>query len=50
MAIMPWVRCLDVFYNGKEQLGLDQFKNVNAWVDRLMKRPKTAKGMEVLKV
>jgi GST-like protein len=49
MAIMPWVRCLDVFYNGKEQLGLDQFKNVNAWVDHLMKRPKTARGMEVLK-
>lgn len=49
MAIMPWVRCLDVFYNGKEQLGLDQYKNVNAWVDRLIKRPKTARGMEVLK-
>ena len=50
MAIMPWVRCLDVFYNGKEQLGLDQFKNVNSWVDHLMKRPKTARGMEVLGV
>lgn len=48
MAIMPWVHCLDVFYNAKEQLGLSEYKNVQAWVKRLLERPLTAKGMEVL--
>lgn len=47
MATMPWVVCLDVFYNGKETLDLDQYKNVGAWVKRIMQRPKTAKGMEI---
>ena len=50
MAIMPWVSCLDVFYKGKEQLHLDEFKNVNSWMKRLLDRPKTAKGMDVLSV
>src|SRR5690554_1066449 len=48
MAIMPWVMCLDVFYGANEQLGLSEYKNVHAWVKRLLDRPKTAKGMEVL--
>ncbi|HLW57453.1 MAG TPA: glutathione binding-like protein [Bacteriovoracaceae bacterium] len=48
MAIMPWVKCLDVFYGANEQLGLSEYKNVQAWVKRLLDRPKTAKGMEVL--
>ena len=48
MAIMPWVKFLDVFYGANEQLGLSEYKNVQAWVKRLLDRPKTAKGMEVL--
>ena len=48
MAIMPWVQCLEVFYGAQEQLALAEYKNVSAWVKRLLSRPLTAKGMEVL--
>ena len=46
-AIMPWVICLDQFYNAKETLYLDSFKNINRWVSNLMERPAVQKGMEV---
>lgn len=49
MAIMPWVQCLEVFYGAQEQLALAEYKNVSAWVKRLLSRPLTAKGMEVLR-
>jgi len=49
MATMPWVYCLEVFYEAKDHLGLSDFKNVNAWKERLLDRPKTSRGMEVLR-
>lgn len=49
MAIVPWVSCLDVFYEACEKLNLNEYKNVNEWVKRVLKRPKTAKGIEVLR-
>lgn len=47
MAIVPWVSCLDWGYKAKEHLRLSDFPRVNAWVERVMSRPKTAAGMKV---
>lgn len=47
MAIVPWVSCLDTDYNAGKKLNLDEYKNVNSWVKRVLSRPKTSKGMEV---
>lgn len=47
MAIVGWVLCLDRFYNGKDHLQLDEFKNVNAWVARLLERPAVQAGLKV---
>lgn len=47
MATVPWVVCLDEFYEARELLELDKFENVTAWVERVLSRPKTAKGREV---
>lgn len=49
MATVPWVNGLHVFYNAGTKLGLDDFKNVNAWKDRILERPQTAVGMRVCK-
>lgn len=46
-ATAPWVVALDKFYNAKETLELDKLKNVNAWVERFMARPKVKIGMDV---
>lgn len=43
----PWVRTLGVFYEGGEELGLDDFANVMAWVDRCAERPASQKGLNV---
>ena len=50
MATVPWVDALSTFYNAGEALSLKDFKNVNAWTERVNKRPKTAAGMKVLAV
>lgn len=47
MATFPWVQCLDEFYNAKEKLDLEKFKNINSWIDRILQREKTRKGMKV---
>jgi GSH-dependent disulfide-bond oxidoreductase len=47
MATVPWVAGLSKFYKADDVLDLAQFKNVNAWVQRIMERPKTAKGIKV---
>lgn len=47
MATMPWVNGLSASYQADEVLGLAQFKNVNAWKERLLARPATARGMKV---
>jgi GST-like protein len=46
-AIMPWVVCLDTFYNAEESLNLKSFTHVNRWVESLLKRPGFEKGMQV---
>lgn len=47
MAIFPWVSCLDVFYQGKEQLGLQDFPRVQSWLKRCLERKAAAVGMDV---
>lgn len=47
MATMPWVNGLRAFYKADDRLELDKFTNVNAWVKRILDRPKTAAGMKV---
>lgn len=47
MATMPWVNGLSVFYKADDRLELDSFKNVKAWVKRILDRPQTAIGMKV---
>jgi GST-like protein len=47
MAIVPWVSCLDKFYDAAEALELSSFQQVNAWVTRVMDRDATQRGMKV---
>lgn len=49
MASMPWVNGLSEFYKADDKLELNRFSNVQAWVQRLLSRPKTALGMKVCK-
>ena len=46
-AIMPWVVCLDRYYGAKETLGLNDYPNINRWVESLLSRPAVEKGMKV---
>jgi GST-like protein len=39
ISIFPWVNCLSKFYAADEQLGLADYKNVNAWLERCLARP-----------
>ncbi|BCE02164.1 glutathione S-transferase N-terminal domain-containing protein [Marinicellulosiphila megalodicopiae] len=48
MAIVPWVICLDKFYNGSDQLDLPTFEFVNKWVEKVSSRPGVQKGLKVL--
>lgn len=47
MAIVPWVKCLDVFYGGRDQLNLSGFPLVDAWVRRCWDRPGFQRGSVV---
>ena len=46
-AIMPWVVCLDKFYQASETLDLASYKNISAWVEKLLARPAVQRGMLV---
>lgn len=47
IALFPWVSCLDVFYDAKEILELDSFKNVYTWLKRCTERPAAIRGATV---
>lgn len=47
LIMWPWVRTLGVFYEAGELLGLDTFKNTNAWVARAAERPASQKGLNM---
>lgn len=46
IAIFPWVNGLD-FYEGKDFLDYNSFRNVQPWVERCMARPAVQRGVEV---
>ena len=47
IATFTWVRCLGGFYEGADHLKLDEFRSVNAWLDRCLSRPAVQRGLEV---
>lgn len=46
-SLVPWVICLDKFYEAREHLGLDEYKNVSSWVKNFFAIPGVEKGMKV---
>ncbi len=46
-AIVPWVICLDEFYEASDVLELNKFPNVLKWVERMKNRPLFKKGLSV---
>ena len=47
MAWFPWVRCIDTGYSAKEVVGVDNYKNVSAWLARCVARPASVKGLTI---
>ena len=47
VAIFPWVRTLDVTYEAADLVGLDDAKNVAAWLQRCVARPASQKGLNI---
>ena len=47
ISMLGWVRTLKVFYEAGDLLGLDTFKNVNAWLERGLARPAVARGLTI---
>lgn len=47
MSIVPWINGARIHYNADEKLELTKFTHVNAWVQRILDRPKTKLGMNV---
>lgn len=47
MAIYPWIRALDVFYNAKEYLQLEEYTNVQRWMKTLEAREAVQRGLRV---
>ena len=45
VATFPWVRVLGGFYEAGEALGLDDFGNVTAYLDRCLARPAVERGL-----
>ena len=46
-ATAPWVVCLDKFYGAADNLGLQSYPNVQAWITRFLARPAVQLGMRV---
>jgi GST-like protein len=47
IATLGWVRNLIGFYEAREIVGFDTFKNVSAWLDRGLARPAVQKGLTI---
>ncbi len=47
IATLGWVRNLITFYEAREIVGFDDFKNVAAWLDRGLARPAVQKGLTI---
>ena len=47
IATFPWVGCLERVYDAREQLGLDQYPNVQRWYTHCAGRPAAIRGAAV---
>lgn len=47
MAIAPWIRCFTTGYNASTFLDIPSYKNVGAWLERLMERKAFKRGLRV---
>ena len=50
MAIVPWINGLSVHYKADDKLEFNKFPHVQAWVKRILERPKTKIGMSVCSI
>src|SRR6267154_3679125 len=49
ISMLGWVRNLVGFYGARELVGLDDHKNVAAWLERGLARPAVQRGLEIPK-
>lgn len=47
LAIWPWVRTMSGFYEADEVVGMNNFTNVQAWVDRCWDRPASQAAVNI---
>jgi GST-like protein len=47
MAMLGWVRGLDVHYEARDIIGLDRFAHVATWLERGLARPAVQRGLAV---
>ena len=47
IATFPWVNVLESFYGAGEIVGIDDYKNVNAWLERCLARPAVEIGLNM---
>ena len=47
IATFPWVRTVVGFYEAGELVGIENFPEVTAWLDRCLARPATERGLKV---
>jgi GST-like protein len=49
ISMLGWVRNLTTFYEARELVGFDDFRNVVAWLDRGLARSAVQRGLEIPK-
>jgi len=49
ISMLGWVRNLIGFYGARELVEYDQFKNVDAWLQRGLARPAVQRGLQIPK-
>ena len=47
IATWPWLRAMTGFYEAGDIIGIDNFKNVQAWTSRCMERPASEKAASI---
>lgn len=47
IATWPWLRAMTGFYEAGDLVGMDNFKNVQAWTKRCMERPASEKAVNI---
>ena len=47
ISMLGWVRNLITFYEARELVGFDDFRNVAAWLERGLARPAVQRGLKI---